>query len=173
MVLIAMWHAVSFGWLLFGLINAVFLIADVLTARSRGRMYKRIPLATRASTIVGPVVVYHVIALSLVCFRAQSLTDIVYFFGHLFDGASAPLVALKQLFYSYGRGPCMYDFMALCAFMLFESALYLRSRNWRPIATLPRFIALPRTIRWAVYYVAILGVGVASQNSSRFIYLQF
>jgi D-alanyl-lipoteichoic acid acyltransferase DltB (MBOAT superfamily) len=173
MTLIGMWHAVSFGWLLFGLINAAFLITDALTGRFRRRMYKRRPGASRFAALAGPVIVFHMIAFSLVCFRAQTLPDIGYFFGNLFIGLNAPIAGLKQLFYSYGRGRCAYDFAALCGFVLLESGLYLRSRRWTPLVTIPRFVELPRAVRWVVYYLSLLAVGVASQQSSRFIYVQF
>jgi alginate O-acetyltransferase complex protein AlgI len=173
MALIGMWHAVSFGWLLFGLINAVFLIADALTAQARRRMFKQRPALAWAAAFIGPVLVYHMISFSLVCFRAQTLADIGYFFGHLFDGLNAPIAGLQQLFYSYGRGPCAYDFAALCAFMLLESGLYLRARGWSPLSSLPPFVELPRAARWSMYYVALAGVGIASQQTARFIYVQF
>lgn len=173
MVLIGMWHAVSFGWLLFGLINAAFLIADAFTLRWRRHIYKQNPWSARAAAAAGPVLVYHMIAFSLVCFRAQSLPDIAYYFGHLFDGLRAPLEGLKEVFYSYGRGRSTYDFAALCGFILLESGLYLRAQRWAPAAVVPRFAALPRAIRWSVYYLALLAVGIASQQTSRFIYVQF
>ena len=173
MALIGMWHAISFGWLLFGLINAMFLIIDVLTVQARRRIFKRRPVMAWMAAFIGPVLVYHIIGFSLVCFRAQTLTDIGYFFGHLFDGTNAPLAGLQQLFYSYGRGPCTYDFAALCAFMLLEGGLYLRARRWAPLSSLPRFAELPRAARWTVYYLALVSVGIASQQSTRFIYVQF
>jgi hypothetical protein len=173
MALIGMWHAISFGWLLFGLINAFFLIVDTLTVRLRRRIYKHRRWVARASAAIGPVLVFHMIAFSLVCFRAQTLPDIGYFFGNLLSGLNEPVAGLRQLFYSYGRGRCTYDFAALCGFMLLESGVYLRARGWAPLLSLPPFVDFPRTLRWAVYYLALLAVGIASQQSSRFIYVQF
>jgi alginate O-acetyltransferase complex protein AlgI len=169
MVLIGMWHAISYGWLLFGLINASFLIADALTKQSRQRFYKRRPWADSVAMVIGPLLVYHMIALSLVCFRAQTLPDIAYFFGHLLSGS--PREGLAALFYSYGRGRCAYAFAALCAFILVELGLYLRARG--RLVFLPSFVQLPRPVRWAAYYLALLGFGIASQQGSRFIYVQF
>jgi alginate O-acetyltransferase complex protein AlgI len=173
MLLIGMWHAISYGWVLFGLINAVCLVADALTLRLRRRVYKSRPWAERAASAFGPVLVFHMIAFSLVCFRAQTLPDIVYFFGNLFTGLKAPVTGLNELFYSYGRGRCAYDFAALCGFTIFEGTLYMRSRRWGLPAKLPRFVELPRAARWCVYYAALLAVGIASQQTSRFIYVQF
>jgi hypothetical protein len=119
------------------------------------------------------VLVFHMIAISLVCFRAQTLPDIAYFFGNLLDGLSAPIAALSQLFYTFGRGRCAYAFIAISAFMLFEGVLYLRVRSWGLLKFLPRFWQLPRSVRWAVYYISLLAVGIASQQSARFIYVQF
>jgi alginate O-acetyltransferase complex protein AlgI len=173
MVLIGMWHAISYGWLIFGLMNALFLIVDVLTMRFRRRIYKMRPSAALLASLIGPILVFHLIALSLVCFRAQTLPDVAYFFGHLFDGLNAPGNALRRLFFSYGRGPCAYVFFALCGFMLFEAALYLRARRWMPLSRIRHFDEMPRAARWAVYYAALLAVGIANQQSSRFIYVQF
>jgi hypothetical protein len=173
MALIGMWHAVSFGWLLFGLINAAFLTADALTTRLRRKLYKKRPWTSWVAALLGPVLVFHMIAISLVCFRAQTLPDIAYFFGNLLDGLSAPIAALSQLFYSFGRGRCAYAFVAISSFMVLEGWLYLRVRSWGPLTLLPRFGQWPRPVRWAVYYIALLAVGIASQQSARFIYVQF
>ena len=171
MVLIGMWHAISYGWLLFGLINALFLIIDALTVRHRQRLYKRRRWVARLAAVAGPVLVYHMIALSLVCFRAQTLPDIAYYFGHLLQGS--PRAALAGLFYSYGRGRCAYAFAALCGFALLECGLYARQRGWRPLARWPGFTQWPRAARWSVYYLALLAAGLAGQQASRFIYVQF
>lgn len=173
MALIGMWHAITFGWLVFGLINAAFLIIEALTARVRRRIYAKRAWASALAGAVGPVLVFHMIAFSLVCFRAQTLPDIAYFFGNLCDGLNAPYTQLKQLFYSYGRGPCTYDFAALCGFVLLDGGLYLRARGWAPLSALPGFGELPRAARWAVYYLALVSVGIASHQSSSFIYVQF
>jgi alginate O-acetyltransferase complex protein AlgI len=171
MVLIGMWHAISYGWLLFGLINAAFLIVDAMTVQRRQRLYRRHRWLARLAAVAGPVLVYHMIALSLVCFRAQTLPDIAYYFGHLLQGS--PRAALTDLFYSYGRGRCAYAFAALCGFALFDFGLYARQRGWLPLARWPGFTQWPSTTRWAVYYLALLGAGFAGQQASRFIYLQF
>jgi alginate O-acetyltransferase complex protein AlgI len=169
MALIGLWHAISYGWLLFGLINALFLSIDALTLRSRQRLYRRRPSLARAAALLGPVLVYHMIAFSLICFRAQTLPDIAWFFGHLLPGS--PRAALAGLFYSYGRGRCAYAFAALCAFVAAECWLYARARGH--LASMPRFIDWPRPLRWAAYYLALLGAGIAGQQASRFIYVQF
>jgi alginate O-acetyltransferase complex protein AlgI len=171
MVLIAMWHAISYGWLLFGLINAACLIIDALTVLQRRRLYRNRQWLARLAAAAGPVLVYHMIALSLVCFRAQTLADISYAFGHLLPGS--PHAALTGLFYSYGRGRCAYAFAAMSGFVLLECGLYARQRGWLPLARWPSFGQWPRAVRWAGYYLALLLAGLAGQQASRFIYVQF
>jgi type II secretory pathway component PulF len=139
----------------------------------RRRNHKARPWSVRVSAFLGPVFVFHVIALSLVCFRAQTLPDIGYFFGNLTVGLRAPADAVAQIFYSYGRGRCTYVFAAVVCFVIFEILMYLRAHAWAPLVRFPRFGRWPRAVRWAVYYVALLSVGIASQQSARFIYVQF
>jgi alginate O-acetyltransferase complex protein AlgI len=171
MVLIGMWHAISYGWLLFGLINAAFLIIDAFTVRSRQRIYKRRRRLSWLAAVTGPVLVYHMIAFSLVCFRAQTLPEIAYYFGHMLP--DSPRTALTGLFYTYGRGRCAYAFAALCGFVVFEAGLYARQRGWTPVARWPSFAQWPRAARWSAYYLALLGAGLAGHQASRFIYIQF
>jgi alginate O-acetyltransferase complex protein AlgI len=173
MTLIGMWHAISFGWLMFGLTNALFLIADAMTLRHRQRFYKLRPAVQRIAAIFGPVLVFNMIALSLIFFHAQTPAEIAYFFGNVAHGLRAPRSGLLSLFYSYGRGPCAYAFSGLCGFAILESWLYLRARGWRWLASFPRFDELPRAVRWSVYYLTLFVVGIASHQSSRFIYVQF
>ncbi len=171
MLLIGLWHGFTAGFLLFGLVHSVYLISDSLTSQFRRRYYKSHPTVNSLTNILGPIVVFHMMALSLVFFRADSWIDAIYSIQRVIEGASAPIASLIILRHGYDRS--MSTLLALSAFVVWECILYMRERKWRLALALPRFTELPLVLRWATYY-ASLGIAVAlQQTSTPFIYVQF
>src|SRR4026207_163949 len=75
MMLIAVWHGFTLGFVAFGLVNAACLVADVLTSARRQKFWRRHPELLTAGTVVGMIVTYHVVSLSETFFRAPSFGD--------------------------------------------------------------------------------------------------
>ncbi|MBE5870137.1 MAG: MBOAT family protein [Lachnospiraceae bacterium] len=115
------------------------------------------------------LLVFVPVALAWVFFRANSMTDAIYVFSHLFTGITAP----KEYFLAP-----MSDFdwtikqiCFLTAPVMLLAAYDHAALTGDPIETISR---LPRAGRWAIYYVFLLTVILlASFNAQEFVYFQF
>ncbi len=172
MGLIGLWHGFRWTFITFGLLQAVYLSVDALSMRSRRRYYKQHPGADRVTNWIGPLVTFHLFAMSLVFFRAESLGDAFYFIGHLFQGI--PNVSPEFRTYCHYLGLSM--LAGFWAYAIAEAADYLRRRNERGELV----FVLPRWARWSVYSctatstaVLLVLVYLAGGSSSPFLYAIF
>jgi alginate O-acetyltransferase complex protein AlgI len=89
MVAIGMWHGVTWGYLVFSLINAAALVADALTSRRRARFFKANPRLNSWGARLGVLFTFHLVATALVFFRAQSIQDAWWLLGHALNGLTS------------------------------------------------------------------------------------
>lgn len=97
MVAIGIWHGVAWGFLVFGLIHSVALVIDALTIRQRARFFKRHPRLDAWGSAFGVFVTFHVVALTLVFFRAQTVSDAMWLLGHMMSGLGSFAADLARL----------------------------------------------------------------------------
>ena len=64
MVMIGLWHGLTGGYLVFGLLNAAYLIVDALTGRWRLRLFKRHPEWDQAAAWLGWLLMFHLILIA-------------------------------------------------------------------------------------------------------------
>jgi len=89
MLLIALWHGFRSNYLLFGAINAAYLVIDVLSAPHRKRYYKNHGVAAKIAAFAGPVLTYHLVAVADVFFRAATFGAGVKVLAGLASGTAA------------------------------------------------------------------------------------
>ena len=158
-MLSGLWHGASWNFVLWGLINGVFiLIFDRFLVKKNANLFRRVISSFFISTLW---------ALSLVLFRAETLTDAISIYGNLFNES-------KDVLFNYGLNQKEFYFTLklLVCYMVFELILekYTNCYTW---FTNRNFI-----LRWALYISALLfiifygsyGVGL---NDNNFIYFQF
>ena len=142
MVLIGLWHGVTAGFLLYGLFQAVFLVAEVLTISKRTDFFAEHPGMDRLAAFLGPIFVYNVVAVGSVCFRAPSLTSA----ARVFSGMVAGLHAAVDDFAALTAPPSHHAWVAFPAFALIALAdSYRRKYGFQ----LPAMT--PNHLRWFVY----------------------
>src|SRR6185503_11434859 len=88
MVAIGLWHGLTFGYFVFGLLNAAYLVVDALTSRDRAKFFKRNPAWDAAGTWLGWLLTFHLILIAEVFFRAPRVSDAVWLLAHLWSGLS-------------------------------------------------------------------------------------
>ena len=88
MVAIGLWHGLTPGYLVFGLMHALYLTVDALTARRRSRFFKAHPRFDGPLGYLGSALTFQLVAVALVFFRAQSVGDALQLLSHLWLGLS-------------------------------------------------------------------------------------
>jgi alginate O-acetyltransferase complex protein AlgI len=171
MVAIGLWHGLTGGFLLFGLFHSAFLIADVFTSRQRSRFFKHRPGWNAPGAFLGWLLTFHLVAVTLVFFRASRVSDALWLLEHLWMGQA-------------GSGPLPGSFLTPgqtrnLAIGFAGYAVLELGKRYRPDLWVKgmRDVA-PRWVRWSLYSASavVLAFGLClllvhtSEAKSPFIY---
>lgn len=170
MILIGLWHGASMAFLLFGAVQAVYMIMSTLTRKMRDMFFSRYAGFVRARLVWQPVITFTLVSLSLIFFRAES-------------AASAWSVLLRIFSFS----PAYFSLSALGntitvlwgetqLFVVAVSVVIMETIHLGSASERVRSWALrrPRAVRWAAYYaLMLLTFFFGDQRSVPFIYFQF
>ena len=173
MILIGLWHGITMGCLLFGVAHAVFLSVDALSAQWRRRFYRRRPQAAAAVRVVGPIAVYHMVALAMLIFGTTSAHEAARLVGDWALDMTMLGTSLNELFAWMGHRRFVYVMLAVVAFVMYEIAGFVRSKGGGGAWKLLAVASWMRPYRWAAYYAAIVLILIGRGASSRFIYVRF
>jgi len=158
MILIGLWHSLSWTFFVFGVLHGFFLIVDALTSKRRSKFFKTHTGWDRAATWVGPVFTFHLVALAMVFVRAASL-------GQAWDVLSR-LRLLRIEDTGIGENETLYALAGLTLWFLAWVSLKLKQRTWSTFT-------VPAWGRWAFYYAVIAVIVKYGHNAEGFIYFKF
>jgi D-alanyl-lipoteichoic acid acyltransferase DltB (MBOAT superfamily) len=169
MLAIGAWHGARWTYLLFGLIHAVFIIVSAFTLRRRDRLFKNAPrVVVTARKILGPLLVFHLVLVSLIFFRASSIPAGFFFLTHLVPtgGLAHSIEGLHGMGLTDGHLGIV-GFLGIPVMELIhltrQSGQLRRFLDWSPL-----------WLRWGIYYAAVLVTFVLGQTETRtFIYANF
>lgn len=148
------------------LLNGAYRWAGLATRVMWRRLGERLPKVARSSAfqIVRILLVFHLIAISWVFFRAKTIGDAVTIISKI----AANLAEIPILIVQYPFSPEHGLGAALIALLLCVESLDER----RPIAK--RLAASPVALRWGAYHSVMFGLLILGQwQSKEFIYMQF
>jgi len=165
MTAIGVWHGARSSYLVFGLINGVYMSMSALTLTGRNRWFKAHPSLAAMRQYAGPLILFNMVVVALVFFRAPTPSGAVFALVHgvpaFFQPRSVIIVATT---FRLRLGIAMMGAVAM-------EAGHLARR--RPAVTI-WFFQQPVWIRWSAYYgvgLAIVLLGVFTRQT--FIYQQF
>jgi D-alanyl-lipoteichoic acid acyltransferase DltB (MBOAT superfamily) len=165
MTAIGVWHGARASYLVFGLINGVYMSVSALTLTRRNRWFKAHPSLAAARQYVGPLIVFHLVVVALVFFRASSPAEAAFALLHCVSAFLQPrsiVIAVLSLRLPLG--------IAMLGTVAMEAGHFARRRSALKIW----FLEQPIWIRWSAYYgvgLAIVLLGVFTRQT--FIYQQF
>ncbi|MGP0073344.1 MAG: MBOAT family O-acyltransferase [Bryobacteraceae bacterium] len=158
MILIGLWHNLSWTFFIFGVMHGVFLIVDAFTSRARAAFFKSHSQWDQAANWIGPVFTFHLVALSSVFVRAESLPQ-------AFDVLSRLFLFGPHFFEPLHSRDAVVGLCGLAAWILCE---LVRRRGW-----LVSLATAPVWARWALYYTVIAIVIKYGHSAEGFIYFKF
>ncbi len=173
-VLSGVWHGANWTFLVWGLLHGSYLIAESLT-------FKLFPNLTKApqsslSIFARRGLVFALVTLAWVLFRARDITQAFYIVGHLFSGIFGQLrmimsnVNLSRLKILYIDQPAS-EFLLSIGCIVTLALIHASQKQMEFDEWLSR---KPAYVRWTAYYglvVTFCCLGVF--NKSDFIYFQF
>jgi alginate O-acetyltransferase complex protein AlgI len=177
-LLSGLWHGANWTYVIWGALNGTYLMAEIIWSEHVSPHIPPLPAGALWHWIGRGLRVcwtFTLICFSWIFFRANSLQDVDYIIGHMFDGLGTLPADLRQLAFvkmNILMRQDKYDLVIalLCLSVLLIVHLMQRTRSVRGWLN-----QQPVFLRWGVYYASICAVLFfgAFNSSQQFIYFQF
>jgi D-alanyl-lipoteichoic acid acyltransferase DltB (MBOAT superfamily) len=160
-----LWHGANWTFLAWGALHGSYVIAGVATFAWQRRFFESAPMRRIAWSRrwIEALITFHLVLAGWVFFRAGSMSDAGYIFGHAFTGLTAASL----------RGIVTTDtFVLSVVFIAFMECVHVIERHGQ----MRRFLDdKPIAVRWGFYYALILLIVNFGMfhNPAQFIYFQF
>ncbi len=160
-----LWHGAAWTFVVWGLLNAIYLIFGTITRSSRNALFRAIGIAEQSwpRRISMWTCTFALTCIGWVFFRAQSLGDAWYIVTHLASGWDFARIGTEN--FLMRQMP-----LAIAGILLLETIQVLQGR-----VSFSKLIgAMPLVPRWGIYASFVIGLimfGVFRQT--HFIYFQF
>ena len=161
-IALGIWHGAGWTFAIYGFIQGLVIVWELRTEKIRNKVRKHI--GKRLFSTLSVIRTYLIFAVSLVFFKAQSVSDAFYFLRNISFQTHA---SWKEINIGMSDHICIVAGSALLLIVLYDffmskSDLLLRLENQ------------PAVFRWTVYYLIVLAVFVYGKfGTENFIYLQF
>ncbi len=176
MVAVGVWHGAAWTFVAFGLIHAAYMTVFVLTQKRRKRLLQRRPMLRRLHVVLGPLITFNLVVLSLVVWRAASLSDAWYILSHAVAGVAVAVWslcqghALRTVLSGSHLGANPADLGVAAVGLIVMETVHVLKHNGQ----LSRLIAGPIWVRWAAYYAVGFAILLWGQSGAQqFIYVRF
>jgi D-alanyl-lipoteichoic acid acyltransferase DltB (MBOAT superfamily) len=170
MMAIGLWHGLTWTYAAFGAVNAVFMIGSVLSWKRRNQFFRRHPTLARLRVWLAPVLTFHLVVISFILFRANSIESAATYFAGLAFGAHAHGISVLRLDWTLATTVIPRNVRLIC---LASAVVGLFQWINPRLSWVTCLHALPRPARWAFYYLALLILFVNAEPARDFIYAQF
>ncbi|PJA29557.1 MAG: membrane-bound O-acyltransferase family protein [candidate division Zixibacteria bacterium CG_4_9_14_3_um_filter_46_8] len=160
-----LWHGANWTFIVWGGLHGFYMILSILTERFRNTLSRFTYLSRfpKLHKYVKIFITYHLVLVSWVFFRANSLSDALFILRNMFNIDFAHL-GLRMFVYRFSWEVAI------------PSILTLVLVHWvqRRISISQFLTQQPFWVRWPIYYVAVMYILIFGQFSEQaFIYFQF
>jgi len=173
-LLSGLWHGANWTFIIWGGLNAIYLLAEITIRKLRGKKH----IDTQGAflpRIIATTFTFTLISFAWIFFRASSVSNALYVVRNMiipgkgtnyFSLADAPITGAATTW--IGMSPIKFLLSATLVPILFLLEFFLQGN------TFSRFNKLPVAARWSTYYIvifAIIFLGIF--DTRQFIYYQF
>ena len=161
-IALGIWHGAGWTFAVYGFIQGLVIVWELRTEKIRNKVRKQI--GERLFATLSVVRTYLIFAVSLVFFKAQSVSDAFYFLRNISFQTRA---SWKEINIGMSDHICIvagsaWLLILLYDFFMSKGDLHLRLENQ------------PAFVRWTVYYLIVFAVFAYGEfGTENFIYLQF
>jgi alginate O-acetyltransferase complex protein AlgI len=165
MISIGVWHGAKWTFAAFGALNALYIVGSALTLKPRDRAFRKFPFLARARRIWQPLIVFHLMVVAFVFFRADTMATALT----VLRAAAAGVVQIpgailhRQLSATIEGWSTLYTALVIGGAAIAEAIHWLQAKD-RLDAVLD---ARPRVLRWALYYGVVAAVALFGLQSAR------
>ena len=159
---LGLWHGAGWNFVVYGLIQGVIITYEMLTTGLHKRMANAMGKSFYNSVFI--IRTYLLYAVSLVFFRAESLSDATYLISHISLQVNSKWNEINIGMPDRNTLVCSITFVLL---MVFEH--YNQDNNLIKVIS-----KKPTAVRWTVYYIIVFILFIyGAFNTDTFVYLQF
>ena len=159
---LGLWHGAGWNFVVYGLIQGFIITYEMLTTGMHKRMAK--VMGEGLYNFIFIIRTYLLYAVSLVFFRAESLSDATYLISHISLQVNSKWNEINIGMPDRNTLVCSITFVLL---MVFEH--YNQKNNLIKVIS-----SKPTAVRWTVYYILLLILFIyGAFNTDTFVYLQF
>ncbi|MBQ6569416.1 MAG: MBOAT family protein [Clostridia bacterium] len=166
-----LWHGASITYVLWGVLNGIIVVIEVLMRKPTDSAYKKLSLPRTLEKLIKIGYVYIIFVCTCIFVRADTLADVGYIYKTIWaDKASYfNLAFVRESLAAMNLNTFNIVFYSLLIFSLFLIGLLSRKE---PIT---RIVARQKTpIRWTIYILAVLVLFIFRYSGvANFIYFQF
>jgi D-alanyl-lipoteichoic acid acyltransferase DltB (MBOAT superfamily) len=160
-ILLGLWHGASWNFVIYGAIQGLVICYEMKTSKLRNSLNKKMP---RLYPVFSVIRTYIIFSLSLLFFRIESFTDVIYVFTHMFDGIDTTFKELNLGINDHNIIVFCFSVVLMFLYEFFDAKYSLSNALFKQ----------PKMLRWFVYYaLAIIIILFGVFDSGDFIYLQF
>ena len=161
-IALGVWHGAGWTFAVYGFIQGLVIVWELRTERIRNKVRKHI--GGRLFATLSVIRTYLIFAVSLVFFKAQSVSDAFYFLRNISFQTHA---SGKEINIGMSDHICIVAGAALLLMLLYD---FFMSKGDLHL----RFEKQPALLRWTVYYLIVFAVFAYGKfGTENFIYLQF
>lgn len=158
-LLCGLWHGANITFVIWGGLHGIYLIASNLFCKGFRENGTPKKLFSVLRNVAGIIVTFHLVAVSWIFFRANSLSDATYVLSNLLPNDGRLFVDENTM--SYG-------IVSVSILLIVELVIYFKKLS------VDIFLCFNPIMRVAVYYLMIFFIVFASaEKESAFIYVQF
>ena len=161
-IALGIWHGAGWTFAVYGFIQGLVIVWELRTEKMRNKIRKRI--GKRLFATLSIIRTYLIFAVSLVFFKAQSVSDAFYFLRSISFQTHA---SWKEINIGMSDHICIVAGSTLLLILLYD--FYMSKGDLHL-----RFEKQPALFRWTVYYLIVFAVFAYGKfGTEDFIYLQF
>lgn len=159
------WHGANWTFIIWGLLHGFYLVFSLITTNIRKKIYNFLLISKNQLffNLFNVFITFHLVLLSWIFFRANSLSDVIYIFTHLFKNIN---LNFSGIFLGLGWIELI---IAVCSILFLELYHFIEERYNINLLNSNSLI-----IQWIISFILLFGIllfGVF--QSSNFIYFQF
>ena len=161
-IALGVWHGAGWTFAVYGFIQGLVIVWELRTERIRNKVRKHI--GRRLFATLSVIRTYLIFAVSLVFFKAKSVSDAFYFLRNISFQTHA---SWKEINIGMSDHICIVAGAALLLMLLYDYLMSKRNQH-------RRLERQPILLRWTIYYLIVFALFAYGKfGTENFIYLQF
>lgn len=167
------WHGANWTFAIWGALHGIYLVIGVLTEKITKNIIHILHLEHNAIwNFCNIIITFLLFSISLIIFRANTITDAIYIFRHLLDdmGQWTNMQYIYEIITSIGIN--LYELMIIVVSIIFLMFTEIITGKYHVIDGIEKRNCVVRMAFYVFVSVWVLSTGVFS-NSGEFIYFQF